>query len=304
MKVLVIGGTGHVSRFTVPQLVEAGCEVIAAGSGRTPQPDGGAWSQVKYIACKTGEGKDISPLLDAGPEVVIEMCGHAWPTYQQMKGRVEHFIACGSVWMFGEPKVAPTPDEPQNPCPFPDYARRFQHIQQMIEQSPADGTAFTAIMPPNICGPGKVPLECMGGRSVDVHLSHAAGKEVMLPDGPEVLIGPCDAEDIARCFVQAALKRDRAAGHIFNVGSAFALTTTQLVNVFADIYNVKIPIHRVTWSDYIEKVNPDMGAWWHFKAHMCPDISKAMQLLDYQPHYTPAQTLARAVDWMREEKII
>jgi len=304
MKVLIIGGTGHVGGFLVPQLVDAGYEVVVSGSGRTAMPEDGIWSKVKYVACETGVGKDITALLDIEPHVVIEMCGHAWSTYVQMKGRVEHFIACGSLWMFGEPKEVPTNEKTQNPCPFESYAQRYQDIHKMIEQSPADGTAFTAIMPPNICGPGKIPLECMGGRSVEVHRSHAAGEEVVLPDGPDVLLGPCDAEDIANCFKLAVLNRAQASGQIFNVGSSPALTATQLVNIYAEIYNIEIPIRRVSWSEYIEKFNSDMGGWWHFKAHMCPDINKAKELLGYQPKYSPAQSLSRAVNWMREQKII
>ena len=167
-----------------------------------------------------------------------------------------------------------------------------------------DGIAFTAIMPPNFCGPGKIPLDCTGDRNPETHKQHAAGKEVILPDGADVLIGPCDAEDIAQCFVQAVLKRDKAGGEMFNVGSAYALTASQFVETYGDIYNVHIPIRRVSWNQYTEKVNPEIGAWWHFKAHMCPDISKARQLLGYEPKYTPEQTMARGVEWMRQKKLI
>jgi nucleoside-diphosphate-sugar epimerase len=32
---------------------------------------------------------------------------------------------------------------------------------------------------------------------------------------------------------------------------------------------------------------------------MLPDISKIRARLGYEPHYTPEQTLERAVDWMK-----
>ena len=159
-------------------------------------------------------------------------------------------------------------------------------------------------MPPNICGPGKIPLDCLGGRDIDLHRDHAKGKEVVLPDGPDPPIGPCDAEDIADCFVKAVLNRDKAAGEIFNVGSAYALTAIELVKAYSEIYNIEIPVKRVSWDEYITNISPGIGYWWHFKAHMCPDISKAKKLLSYKPKFTPEQTLRRAVDWMLGESIL
>jgi nucleoside-diphosphate-sugar epimerase len=304
MKILVIGGTGHVGQFMVPKLVDAGLEVMVASSGKTPLPDNKIWSNVNYLKCNVNNADHLNKLTDEAPEVVIEIPGNAWTVYQSMKSVCQHFIACGSVWMFGEPKVVPTPDQTQNDCVFEGYQKRYQELLELIESGQQDGVAFTTIMPPNICGPGKIPIECLGGRDLDIHKDHANGKEVILPDGPEVLLGPCDAEDIADCFVKAVLNRDQAAGHMFNVGSDYALSATEFVNAFSDIYNVEIPIKYVSWNEYMTKISPGIGHWWHFKAHMCPDISKAKKRLGYQPQYTPEQTLHRGVEWMRSNKML
>ena len=87
-------------------------------------------------------------------------------------------------------------------------------------------------------------------------------------------------------------------------GSAYAITATQLVHVYSDVYSVEIPIRRVPWERYVTEISPGIGHWWHFKSHMCPDISKARQILGYEPEFTPEQSIARAVEWMRSEKII
>jgi nucleoside-diphosphate-sugar epimerase len=304
MKVLVIGGTGHVGHFMVPKLAAAGFEVIVVGSGKTPLPTDKAWAGVKYLACDVRNADQLNQLADERPGTVIDMTGSVWDIYHQLKGVCRHVVACGSLWMYGEPKVVPTPEQTASECVFDGYKKRYSQIQQLIEMGKKDGVAFTAIMPPNICGPGKIPLDCLGGRGLDVHKAHQAGREVILPDGPDVLIGPCDAEDIADCFVKAILNRERSSYQIFNVGSAYALTAAQFVNAYADIYQVEIPIKRVSWSEYITNVSPDIGYWWHFKAHMCPDISKAKKLLGYQPKYTPEMTMRRAVEWMRGQKLL
>ena len=132
----------------------------------------------------------------------------------------------------------------------------------------------------------------------------ARGEKVYLPDGPETLIGPCDADDIAQLFALAVENREKAAGQIFNVGSAYALTVGQFVQAYAEIYGVEIPVERVSWEKYVAEINPEKGAWWHFYAAMCPDISKARKLLGYEPCYTPEQTMKRAVEWMKAEGLL
>lgn len=299
MKIVVIGGTGHVGGFMVPMLVEGGNDVVVVGSGRTPLPEGEVWKQVEYLICDVRDVNDKKKLSAVSAEVVIDMTGHIGNIYNEMKGVVKHFIACGSLWMYGEPVVVPTPEETQNECIVSDgYAKRYAEIYELIEKSKVDGVAFTAIMPPNICGPGKVPIDLLGGRDIELHRGYKVGAEVVLPDGADALFGPCDAEDIADCFVKAVENRDNAAGQIFNVGSEYAVTATELVKVFEKIHNVEIPIRRCSWEEYIRSISPGIGYWWHFKAHMCPDISKAKRLLGYEPKYTVEQTLRRAVDWM------
>jgi nucleoside-diphosphate-sugar epimerase len=287
MKVMVLGGTGHVGSFMIPKLVEAGAEVVVVGTGRTLLPTGKSWSKVKYVLRNVQNVEDIDKLKAETPDVVIDMPGSVWNVYQKLKSISKHVIACGSLWMYGEPKVVPTPEQTQNECLFDGYKQRYSEILELVKIGRKDGVAFTAIMPPNISGPGKIPIECQGGRTLDIHKDHAQGKEVVLPDGADVLIGPCDAEDIADCFLKAVYNRESAAYQIFNVGSEYSLTATQFVQAYSTIYGKNIPIKKVSWDEYISKYSPNIGYWWHFKAHMCPDISKAKRLLDFRPKYTP-----------------
>lgn len=304
MKVLVIGGTGHVGAFLVPELIEQGHEVYIATRGNTAKKSFADYTKVNFITCDTKDPEDAKKLLNYGFEVVIDMPGSAYNVWNILKNDIRHLIACGSLWMFGNPRVIPTPEAPQNDCPFAVYAERFGYIQKMLEESGKYKAVFTAIMPPNISGPGKIPIDTMGGRSAEVHKNLMQGKPVILPEGPECIISPCDASDIAHLFVLAMNNPVAAGGEIFNVGSEYGFTVSQMVEVFEKIHGVKIPIERVTWEKYITEINPNQSAWWHFYAHMLPDITKAKTLLGYKPKFTPEEALTRAVDWMKQEGII
>jgi nucleoside-diphosphate-sugar epimerase len=298
MKILVIGGTGQVATFLVPMLMEAGHEVVIGSRGKRTSTH-----SAKVVYCDGNDVGTLTSLVNEGFDVIIDFPGTAYRVFEVFEETASHIIACGSLWMFGYPRVVPTPEQTQNDCVFESYARRYSEILEMIERSGKKKAVFTAIMPPNICGPYKIPLDTMGGRDIEVHKSLQKGETVYMPDGPEALIGPCDAEDIARVFYLAVENRDKAAGQIFNVGAKNSVTISEFVKIYSEIYGVEIPVERVPWERYKE-INPEVSAYWHFYAHMVPDITKARQLLKYEPRYDVRTTLARAVEWMFEQKLL
>lgn len=288
----------------VPVLTEQGHQVvIGSRTNRLSQE----WiaAGVTHIVCNSSDIEDLRRVAKTEKfDVVIDFPGTAWTTWEVFKDKADHVIGCGSVWMYGNPKIVPTPELKQDTCIFKGYEIRYEQIQTMIEESGKNRAVFTAIMPTNICGPGKIPLDTMGGRSVEVHKANMRGDTVYLPDGPQALIMSCDAYDLAMLFALAVNNREAAAGQIFNGGTEYALTASQFVETLAKIHGVQIPIVYIPWQEYKEKYNPDEGAWWHFYAHLCADISKAKRLLGYAPKFTPEESLRRAVEWMKEQKLI
>jgi nucleoside-diphosphate-sugar epimerase len=305
MKVLIIGGTGHIGHNLVAMFLDDGCDVVVISSGRTKLAAGVDWDRATMVQAGYGSDGWADCLRQQEADVVVDILGRDAPgVYDAVKSNCRHFLLCGSIWMFGDPRSVPTPDEPQTPSPFEEYASRYVEMLALRASAAQDGIAFTAVMPPNICGPGKVPLDGMGGRSVDVHKAHQAGKPAPLPAPGNNLIGPCDGADVAQPFFLAAQNRDAGNGEIFNVGAAYALTAKQFIETYGQIYGVTIPIEWYGWPEYAESINPSIGANFHFSANMCPDISKARTLLGYEPKYTCEETMERAVGWMRNEGIL
>jgi len=304
MKICIIGGTGHIGTNLVRMLLQEKFEIFLVTRGMRVAPEN---TGVKLVKKNYDDNKKEweSLFSEVHPRIIIDILGGCAPVvYETGKPFCEQFILCGSVWMFGEPNVVPTPEVTQSPCIFPGYAKRYTEMQYLKVQAKKDGIKFTAIMPPNICGPGKIPLDCYGGRSIENHQKHKSGEPVPLPEPGQTLIGPCDAEDVARGFFLSVIQPDNAADEIFNVGSRYAISVKQFVETYGKIYNVEIPIEWFSWKEYSEKINPNSSANYHFRAHMCPDISKISKKLGYQPKYTPEETMERAVKWMKENHII
>jgi len=307
MRTLIIGGTGHIGKFLVPQLLQTGSHVIVLTRGQSPVPESAKWKDVELIpgTYKRGDKNWFRLIADISPDVVVDILGSDVPgTYAAAKRTVRQYVACGSVWMYGPPHIVPTPEQTQSPCRFEWYAMRYEELHGTLELAEKDGIAFTGIMPPNICGPGKVPIECCGGRDASVHRAHARGEPVKLPTGCNTLIAPCDAADVAQGFALAVANRDASAGQIFNVGPSYALTVPRLVETYAEIHQTTIPIEYVEPEDFYSRILPDLGANYHFRYHMGPDVSKITSVLGYAPQFTCEQSMSRAVEWMRREKLI
>lgn len=304
MKILVVGGTGHVGTFLVPQLVESGHDVYVGTRGTTPMQSDKAFQGAKFIKVDASDENSLESLKEYGFDTVVDFPGMAFNLWNALKDSISHLVACGSLWMFGYPKLLPTPEVSQNEIMFDVYDKRYKEMLVMLAESGKYKAVFSAVMPPNICGPGKTPIDQFGGRSLSAHKAMKAGEKVYLPNGPEALIGPCDAEDLATLFRLVCENREKSAGELFNGGSAYSLTATEFIKAYGTIYGKEIPIEYLSWDKYKGEINPDLGSWWHFYAHMLPDISKARNLLGYTPKYTPEQTMARAVEWMEQNGLL
>ena len=310
MKILIIGGTGHSGSWLCRRLAAEGHGVVVASSGRTIShlgafPAGCRQVTLKY-ADAVKDGSLLTLLRSEKIEVVVDyLQGETAAVCRSCReAGVQQLVVCGSVWMLGRPKVVPVPEIPQKECAGAGYRKRFADLNHVLHEARKDGFPFTAILPPNICGPGKVPLDGKGGRSVEAHREHRRGVPVTLPFPGTTLIGPCDAEDVAQGFFLAITKREAAAGEMFNVGSAYALTIERFIQAYAQIHGVRIPIEYVDARKFVEEVMPDPGANYHFMEHMCPDLTKISTRLGYRPRYTPEETMERAVRWMIDRKML
>jgi len=104
MRVVIIGGSGHVGTYLVPRLVEAGYEVINVTRGqRKAYLPHAAWNSVQavHIDREQSEQEGIfgQRIAALNPDIVIDMVCFTLESAQQiteaLRGRVQHFLRCG-----------------------------------------------------------------------------------------------------------------------------------------------------------------------------------------------------------------
>jgi nucleoside-diphosphate-sugar epimerase len=116
MKIVVIGGSGHIGSFLVPRLVRAGHDVVSMSRGRSePYTDDAEWSAVQRVVVdreqEDRDGTLGATVLNHDPEVVIDLVcfspASAQALVDALRGRVDQLVHCGSIWRHGRSRKLP-----------------------------------------------------------------------------------------------------------------------------------------------------------------------------------------------------
>ena len=140
MRIVVIGGSGHVGSFLVPRLVRAGHEVVNLSRGaRAPYIDDEAWSNVKQIpvdrAAEDAAGTFGKRVVELEADVVVDMIcftpDSAAALVETLRGRSGHLIHCGTIWRYGPSVKQPMGEDDTSP-PFGEYGTQKAAIAKLL----------------------------------------------------------------------------------------------------------------------------------------------------------------------------
>ena len=315
MRVVVIGGTGHVGTYMVPRLVQAGHDVtVLSRSQRQPYQSHAAWQQVQQIALdRTAEeaAGRFGPLVrEQKPDVVIDMICFKLESAQHLvdalRGEVQHFLFCGSIWVHGPSVEVPTTEE-QPRTPFGEYGVQKAAIEAyLLDQARRHGFPATCVHPGHIVGPGWAPLNPQGNFNPQVFAMLARGEELTLPNLGMETVHHVHADDVAQVFMQAIANRSTSVGESFHAASPAALTLRGYADAVAGWFGREARLRCVPWDEWRTGVSEqDARSTWDHIAHSpnC-SIAKAQRLLDYRPRYRSLQAVYESVQWLIEHKVI
>jgi nucleoside-diphosphate-sugar epimerase len=313
MRVVIIGGTGHVGTYLVPRLVEAGHQVICLSRGQSePYQSHAAWKAVRQITVdRTQEEKTGSfagRVRDLGPDTVIDMICFSLESarhlVEALRGQVGHFLHCGTIWVHGPSVQVPTTEE-QPRRPFGEYGIQKATIEAyLLEQAHRYGFPATVLHPGHIVGPGWEPLNPAGHFNPRVFAQLARGQELALPNLGLETVHHVHADDVAQAFMGALTHWSGAVGESFHVVSPAALTLRGYAEAMAAWFGQPARLRFLAWEEWRDTVSADEAeATWDHIAHS-PNCStaKAQRLLDYQPRYTSLQAVYEAVSWLIEHR--
>lgn len=309
MRVVMIGASGHVGTYLVPRLVEAGHEVIAVSRGqRSPYQQHAAWERVEQIVAdrvaEDAAGTFGQRIRDLQPDVVIDMICFTKTSAQQLvealRGQVQHFLHCGTIWVHGPSAQVPTTEE-QPRAPFGEYGENKAEIEAyLLAEARRNGFPATILHPGHIVGPGWAPVNPAGHFTPSVFATLARGEELLLPNFGLETVHHVHADDIAHAFMQAMANRSVAIGESFHIVSPAALTLRGYAEAVAGWFGKSANLSFVGWDGWKETVSAQEAELTYEHIMHSPNcsIAKAQRLINYQPRYTSLQAIREALDWL------
>jgi nucleoside-diphosphate-sugar epimerase len=315
MRVVVIGGKGHVGTYLVPRLVEAGHTVInVSRGGQAPYQPHPTWQQVRQVtidrttAEADGNFGERIRALDA--DVVIDMICFTLPSARHLvdalRGQVQHFLHCGTIWVHGHTVAAPTVEE-QARKPFGEYGEQKAAIEAyLLDEARRKGFPATILHPGHIVGPGWNPLNPAGHFNPLVFSQLARSETVMLPNLGLETVHHVHADDVAQAFMQAVNHWQAAVGESFHVVSPQALTLRGYAEMMAHWFGQPAVLKFLGWEEWRTTVSAEeaQATWDHIAHSPNCSIDKAQRLLGYHPRYTSLQAVQEAVTWLIGQGIV
>jgi nucleoside-diphosphate-sugar epimerase len=309
MRIVIIGGTGHVGTYLVPMLVNAGHEVICISRQvRKPYTQHSSWAKVRMeiLDREELEKTDLfgKAVLAFAPDIVIDMIcftpQSARMMVESLRGSVRQFIHCGTMWVHGHSVKVPTSEnQPRNP--FGEYGIQKAAIEKyLLEEYKRSGFPVTILHPGHIVGPGWTPLNPAGNFNPAVFETLKTGGQLLLPNLGMETVHHVHAADVAQAFRKAIKHRKNAVGESFHIVSSGALTLRGYAESIAKWFGTTADLKFLSWEEWKNTVSENDAemTWDHIAHSPNGSIKKAGRLLKYNPKYTSLQAVQESIQFM------
>ncbi|MFB4268914.1 NAD-dependent epimerase/dehydratase family protein [Nonomuraea sp. GTA35] len=309
MRIVVIGGSGHIGTYLIPRLVAAGHEVVNVSRGkREPYTPHGAWQRVTTVVAdreaEEADGTFGRRIAELGGDVVIDLIcfteTSARAIADALAGRVRHFLHCGTIWVHGPSAQVPTTEAAER-APFGEYGIQKAAIEaHLLDRAHREGFPATIIHPGHITGPGWVPVNPAGNVNPEVFQKLAEGSEVALPNLGMETVQHVHADDVARLFMDAMASPSAAVGESFHSVATTALTLRGFAEAVAGWFGRQARLAFLPWEEWKGTV-PEFDAqvtYDHILHSPHCSMEKAGRLLGHRPRYTSLEAVSEAVDWL------
>ncbi|HEY5582877.1 MAG TPA: NAD-dependent epimerase/dehydratase family protein [Ruminiclostridium sp.] len=317
MKVVIIGGCGHIGTYLVPKLVKTGYQVVNVARGNSqPYLQSSAWQEVESVKLDRNEedkkgtfGKKIAAL---NADIVIDLITfNAESTYQMVEAlkntNLSQYLFCASIWAHGHATIVPaTEDLPRHP--LEEYGiNKAKSEAYLHEQYRREGFPETVVMPGHITGPGWTGINPTGNLDPMIFQKIGRGEEIVLPNMGMETVHHVHADDVAQVFMNSILYRGQALGESFHAVAPQAMTLLGYAEAMYSWFGKEAKISFLPWKEWCEytKVESFINSTFAHVTHSDNySIEKGKRLINYNPRYTILQAVEESVNSMLERKII
>jgi nucleoside-diphosphate-sugar epimerase len=290
----------------VPALVDRGHEVVNVSRGTAapyrPHP---AWKAVEQVLvdrkAEEAEGKFGSRITDLHADIVIDMISFELEGTQQLvealRGRVEHYLFCSSVWVYGHAVSVPS-TEIEPPNAIDTYGINKAKIEAwLLQQARRTGFPVTSFRPGHIVGEGWVPINPQANPNPDVFSLIARGEELVLPNLGLEMLHHVHSDDVAQWIICAIENRAASVGEVFNAVSAQALTLRGYAEAMYRWFGQepRLSFEPLDQWKLRLKESDAHSSWGHIMRSSCVSIEKSRHRLGYSPRFSSLEAIQQSV---------
>ena len=300
MKLLIIGGSGQLSRRVAELALEAGHQVWAVTRGRRPLPAG-----AHGVTADRGDDAAFAAALEnagAAWDAAIDcICMNADNARQDLTvlprfTRRLAVVSTDSVYHPLHKTVPQTEDAPRYMDDGGYGANKRQ--MELTFLADRDSLAWTIFRPGHIFGPGFL-LGCFPeqSRQADLLEHMRADRPLRLVGGGELLIHPIYVDDMALALLDC-LDKPRAEGEIFCIGGPEAVPNAAYYTCIGELIGHPARIEVIPMEGYLE-ANPG------YSGHLCQRcycLDKLRQAGVRMPDMPLKEGLRRHIAWLDDRQ--
>jgi nucleoside-diphosphate-sugar epimerase len=305
MRVLVIGGTGNISREIVRALMERGHEVSVFNRGRhrDPQPDGVRVIHGDRRERDAFEAAMRSVQVDAVIDMISYSTEDAASAIQAFAGRISHFIHCSTVMTYGPPVPQPVCDENGPLGAQTSYGQaKIAADELLLKTHVENGFPVTIIKPSYTFGPG-IPLHRMIGDDGNWIDRMRKRKPILSAEG-QLLFQFLPSRDAGDLFA-LTVARKSMLGQIYNMVNPRAISWDDWHRLAGEAMGVEVEIVNAPQALLMQIDDRYQGIDSNFGHQQVFNGDKLRQAVpDWQPATPMAEWMAANIEWMDRHSLV
>lgn len=260
MKVLFIGGTGNISVSVSKRAIAHGIDLYLLNRGHRRITIEGA----KTITADISQPNQVQAALGEHYfDAVVDWIAFVEPQVERdlalFRGKCGQYIFISSASAYQKPLTHPVITE-STPLanPYWQYSRDKIRCEERLLRAYREESFPITIVRPSHTYDVNIPIAVGNWAGYVLPKRILDGKPVVVHGDGTSLWTLTHSEDFAKGFV-GLLGNPQAIGHAFHITSDFLLTWNQIYDQIGDALGVKPVVVHIP-SDFIAKVDPDMGA--------------------------------------------
>ena len=258
MKILIIGGSGHVSGALARSAVAKGHEVWTITRGRRPLPEG-----VHSLIADRHDHDAMEKVIaeqEMAWDLVVDCICYELPDIRQdmqlFRRRASQFVLVSTDFVYDPARRRfPQPEETEywaGTGGATEYGCKKRRCEEELVQGDTGDLAWTIVRPCHIYGApselGCLPLHGRDPRLIE-RLRH--GESLQLVGGGHFLQQPVLVDDLADTILSVAGNHD-ACRAVFNVAGPDIIESWQYYQIVADVLGEKLTVEEIPVGPYLE----------------------------------------------------